>query len=181
MENLLVTILSSIGGTTLILGGLFGWLGKRQLALLQSDISKELEQHKSKLKFNEKFQDNQLEASSKLYKIMKNIVPDKSCPEMSWDEACHEIADNFEIIEKQLAEFLGDHYTTLPPDIYEIIQETEYLCSNGKLELRSPEMPDALNQRADTVFQNIKNSCIKLKSYIDGHRQIKEIEPFAKR
>ena len=196
MNDLVITILSSIGGTTVILGGLFGWLGKRhldkileversenkeKLALLQSEISKEVEHHKSKLKLNEKFLENQLEASFKLYKIMKDMVPEKNYPEMDWYEACDEIACNFESLQKQLAEFLENHYTTLPPDIYETLQSTEYLCSDGKLEIDGPDVPEFLNKKADEAFENIKESCVKLKSYIDGQREIKESVLFVKK
>ena len=196
MEDLLLTILGSIGGTTVILGGLFGWLGKRyldktleaerssnkeKLTLLQSDISKDIEQHKSKLKFNEKFLDNQLEASFKLYKIMKKMLPEKTHSEMDWYDACNDIAYNFNQTKKEIASFLEDHYTTLPPEIYETLQETEYMCADGHLEIDGPEVPDFLNAEADKVFQNIKDSCIKLKSYIDGERETKEAFTFLKK
>lgn len=196
MIDLLLTILASIGGTTIILGGLFGWLGKRhldkileaersankeKLALLQRDVSKEVEHLKSKLKFNEKFLENQLEASFKLYKIMKDIVPDKKYPEMDWCEACDQIAHDFEKTEKRLSEFLEAHYTTLPPEIYELLQGAEYLCSDGKLEIEGPEIPGYLNDNADKVFQNIKEACLKLKRHIDGQRGIIEPEAFPKK
>jgi uncharacterized protein with NRDE domain len=195
MNDLLIIIFGSSATITLILSGLFGWLGKRyldkileeernanlnRLTLLQSDISKDVERHKSKLKINEKFFNNQLEASFKLYKIMKDMVPERTHQDMDWYEACDQIAHDFEKIKNQLSEFLEKHYTTLPPEIYEKLQETEYLCSNGKLEVSSPEITSSVNKIADEVFQNIKYSCIKLKSYIDGQREIKESEPFTK-
>lgn len=179
MNDLLVSIISSIGGTTVVLGGLFGWLGKRHLdKVLETERSvnkTNLALLQSKLKLNEKFLDNQLEASFKLYKMMKDIVPEKTDPDMGWYEACDGIAHNFEEIAKLLSKFLENHYTTLPPEIYEMLQDTEYLCSNGKLGINGPEIDSEMNATANTVFQNIKDSCIKLKSHIDGQREIQNL------
>jgi hypothetical protein len=188
MNDLFNEIISSSAVRIMIIGAIFSWLGKRyldrileaerntnkeMLAALQHDISKELEDHKSKLKLNEKFLDSQFEASFKLYKIMIDIVPNKHNPEMDWYEACDDIAMKFGTIKEWLSEFLAAHYTTLPSEIFKRIQETENLCSNGSLAIHDsePHIPSHLNERAELVFENIRTACFDLKSYIDGQRE----------
>jgi len=187
MENIILTILSSMGGTTVILGGLFGWLGKRyldksleaeknrnrtEMASLQNSISKDIESHKANLKYDAKFFEGLFEASDELYSIREKILPEKAHPFMEWDEACIEIAKKFPEIEGWLKTFVLKNYTILPPDILESLRRAEIFCNDGQFS--EPE----INQEklADKVFENVNSCCIELKSLVDEKRST-NLEP----
>jgi len=189
MSDLIISLLSSIGGSVLLLG-LFGWLGKRHLDKILGDekrenqkelekykkiISKDIEDHKLKLRFNEVFFNNQFQASLDLYEILKTFVPKRTDPESDWHDALSIMTFDLKRLEDDLIEFLKKYYTTLPPDIVEELQKAEYLCPDAYLMIDGPEFPNELLKITENIYYKIRKSSIKLKSLIDGQRNVSPI------
>jgi len=195
MNEILISILSSIGGTTVILGGLFGWLGQRYLAKqleneraanranlaeIQRDFAKEIESHKNQLAYDATFFNNLFDASNSLYVITQNVLPKRSYPDMCWDEACEEIALSFEEIEKELDDYLKKYFTPLPPDIVESIHLAISNCSEGKFETSREAASRKGIKLAGELFEILNSTSIKLKSFVDEKRNVNSAINFKK-
>lgn len=195
MSELLISILSSVGGTSVILGGLFGWLGKRYLdqalecarlnnnakiAEMQKDFSKEIESHKNQLTYDAVFFENLFEASNDLYVITKYVLPKRHYQDMCWSEACEEIALKFESIEEKLDEYLNKYFTPLPPDIVEGIHSAISNCSEGKFETNRESASDKGIELAGKLYEILNETSLKLKSYVDEKRVVNSEVKFKK-
>lgn len=189
MNDLILSILTSVGGSTVLLA-LCAWIGKRhldielqterkkhqeELAHIQSEISKELEFHKNQLKYDERFFDHLFNASMDLFKIRQFVLPKRTYPDMDWPDAVDIIVSNFEKIEAKLEEFIEQYYTALPPDIYEKLNSAIVNCREGGF---APD-PDQY-QIADEVYTTVDSTCTELKSHVDEKRQVKSATYFKK-
>lgn len=189
MGDLLLSILVSIGGTSVVLGGLFWWLGKRhlekqletersvnksELAKLQGILSKEIESHKVLLKYDEKFFDHLFKASVDLYKIRTEIVPEKQHPDMDWSDACEIMMKESDTIRNKLSAYLQTYYAALPPEIFEELQNAVYLCGDAKFSSNHEDSYSAINE----IYDKVSNACKNLKSIVDDKRATTLITPY---
>ncbi|QEM69517.1 hypothetical protein FO488_16030 [Geobacter sp. FeAm09] len=101
---------------------------------ISSVYKKQLEDHKFLLKNSEKVFQYKLDASKYLYKILRDIIPKRSYPDMDWDEACEAIALGFSAHEKALNDFLCEYQSTLSDEILKRIRSAISACSDGQFE-----------------------------------------------
>lgn len=184
MNDLILSILGSIGGTTIILGSLFGFLGKRYLSKVleaeRAQFAIELESHKNQLKYDTLFFEHLYDASNDLYKITQQVILKKRYPEMDWEEACEDMALNFEQNEEKLDQFLQKYYTALPPEIVESINRCISNCSEGKFEVIDLAVSRQGRKFAGEVYEILDKTCIKLKSHVDEKRNIQSQKKYKK-
>ncbi|TGU71419.1 hypothetical protein E4633_13905 [Geomonas terrae] len=99
-----------------------------------SVYKKQLEDHKFLLKNSEKVFQYKLDASKSLYKILRDIIPRRSHPDMDWDDACEIIASGFSSHEKALNDFLCEYQSTLSDEILKRVRGAISACSDGHFE-----------------------------------------------
>ncbi len=184
MNDLLLSILSSIGGTTVILGSLFGFLGKRYLSKVleaeRAQFALDLESHKNQLKYDTLFFEHLYSASNDLYKITQSVIPKRHYPEMDWEEACEEMACYFVQTEEKLDHFLQKYFTALPPAVVEKINNCISTCSEGKFEVNGEVVSSRGRKYAGELFETLDKTSIELKSHVDEKRKIKSQSKYKK-
>ena len=95
---------------------------------------KKLEDHKFLLKNSELVFKFKLDASKSLFKILHDILPRRSNPDMDWEDACEEIASSFSQHEEALYIFLCEYQATLSTDILIRVKSAITACSEGRFE-----------------------------------------------
>jgi hypothetical protein len=95
---------------------------------------KQLEDRKSLLKNSEKIFQYKLDASKRLYKILHELLPKRTNPDMDSYEAYGAIAGSFSSHEDALDDFLCDYQATLSPAILERVRKAVNACSDGKID-----------------------------------------------
>ncbi len=112
------------------------YLGTAIEKSVASVYERQLENHKFLLKNSEKVFEYKLNATKVLYKILNDMVPKKTHPEMGWDEACDGIAESFEKHEDVLGNFLCDYQATLSTESLDKVKRAINLCSQGKFSFK---------------------------------------------
>lgn len=155
-------ILGSLGGGVLIVGAFTKYLGdlwaKRLIQNEKKKLDDELESYKTKLKKSEFIFQKEYEAASELVALIRNILPTYNRPEMSWDEACDDIAHNFNKIEVRLNDFLSRNGAVLKNDAIDLISTCIAVAAEGKFNITSPDVPPAANSAADDLFKKLKEA-----------------------
>lgn len=167
---------------------LLGWLGKRYLEkklesekainqanikAIESKLNQSLEVHKQKIKNWEFFFQRQFDASQELYKIKSEMMPPYSHPDMEWDDALIEMANNLGKTHASLRKFLKDYFTVLDPSILEELElaaghaEEGMLFGGGDGDPREPGI-----RCAQSVYNRIKECSSLIKSEVDGQRLV---------
>ncbi|MBK1653013.1 hypothetical protein [Halorhodospira halochloris] len=161
-----------------------GWLGKRyldkkleyeralyksQIASLEGSLRENLEVHKQKLKNSEFIFREQYHAVLQLYKLKKDMVPEKRYPDMEWGDALEEMAQSANETRKQLEAFREKYFAVLSPGVVEKLESASSSCIDAELE--GPDFPGT--QFIDLAFNRIEECTSLLKSDFDGQRNVK--------
>ena len=173
LANLSLTIIGTIGGAGLIIFGLSSWLGKvwasrlmqkeatehsRDLERLRTDLMRDTETHKVKLKKSEVFFAKELDATSAFIALFRGILPRHHLPDMDWHDACDSIAGNFAKIEISLDQFLADHGAAVPDEVVALIVDCIGIAGDYKFEIDGPEVTKSANSAADRLYENLKTA-----------------------
>jgi hypothetical protein len=106
----------------------------KQLEDYKTVLNRELESLKSALKNSEIHFNQQLKALSELRSLYRKFLPKKRSPDMDWDEACIDIADDFPRHEESILTFLCNHDAVLPENVRNLVERAHHLASNGLFE-----------------------------------------------
>lgn len=163
-------VIVSLGGSAVIVIGFSGWLGKlwanrlmaretakhaESLENLRKTLEQEIESYKNKLKKSEFIFQKEFEAASEFVAMLSNFLPLQSRPEMDWDDACDEIAQNFCQIEMKLKIFLTKHGAILKKETKEAIFNCIGLAGKHKFMAASSEVPHEANQVANDLYRSL--------------------------
>lgn len=167
-------ILGSIGGGAAIIFGFSNWLGKvwanrlmveekakfsRDLESLKSELVRENESHKIKLKKSEFIFEKEFKAVSELAVLIKGILPPFRHQDMDWGEACDEIAQNFASIHKVIDNFLSLHGPVLGQDVKVLLSEAGVLATHHQFDVTSiGDVPSDANKAADELYKKLLES-----------------------
>lgn len=164
-------ILVSLGGAAAIILGFSSWLGKvwaerilnkektkyaQQLEEFKSNLTKETESHKLKLKKSELIFSKEFEATSALVSLVKDINPSHFQPNMEWYDACDAIAGSFGKIEKNLRNYIMVHGAVLPAAVMDLIAECEGIAGINNHDVHDGDVPESANTAASSLHSKLK-------------------------
>jgi len=179
--NIALTVIGTIGGAGVIILGLSNWLGKvwanrlmqketaahsHALEKLRTELLRDSETHKVKLRKSEVFFAKELEATSAFIALFRSILPRHHMPNMDWHDACDSIAENFAKIEIGLDQFLSVHGAALQDDVVEIVVECLGIAGDQKFEIEGPEVPSSANSAANKLYEKLKSAESKLLKHV---------------
>lgn len=133
-QQIIINILTSSSISALVVFGLRTYLSEKIKASIKSDYDKKLEDFKSKIKQSEYIRNNRYAALKELYVLYDQICPEKTHPDMDWEDALSDITCGFESHSKQLKKFVRDYGFILDKDISELISDSISYAQNGKFE-----------------------------------------------
>jgi hypothetical protein len=133
---------------------------------LKSELGKDLETHKWKLKRNEIIFAKQLAAAEDFFELHRKLRPTYSHPDMDWHEARHSVLDNFGRSERHLEEFIAKHGPVLSDETRTIVQKCRDFASNEKF----ANVQGGYDARAEDVADQFLNTLEKAE-----HQFVKEI------
>ena len=185
-----MSLLQFLGAPSLI--ALFlGWLGKRylekkleqektahlsEIKRLESKLGEYSEIHKQKVKNSEFFFLRQFDASQALYKLKLEMTPSFRHPDMEWDEAIEEMAENLSDTHRKLQALLIEYFTVLPPELLEKLESAASNAEEGSL-YGGNGWGSPGNQCASSVYEKIEECTALMKAEVDGQRLVKLHEP----
>lgn len=102
------------------------------LERVKSELSRESESYRLKLRKAEILFDRELQAVSEFGVLYRHIWPKYSRPEMDWDDACDDVAQRFDAIEKQLEGYLTKHAPVLTVGVREKLRSCATHASHNK-------------------------------------------------
>lgn len=178
-------------GTPSLIALVLGWLGKRylekkleqekadhlsEIKRLESKLGEYSEIHKQKLKNSELFFLRQFEASQALYKLKMEMTPPYRHPDMDWDEAIEEMAENLGDTHRKLQALLIEYFTVLPPELLEKLESAASNAAEGSL-YGGQGCGSPGNRCAESVYKKIEECTALMKAEVDGQRLVKLHEP----
>lgn len=164
--ELVIAILSALGGGSAIVFGFSSWMGKvwanrlmvketaqhaKELETLRMKLSQENESYKIKLKKSEFIFQKEFEAASEMVELRRSIMPPIRYPDMDWADACEDIASNFTKIESALERYLSKHGAILAPPVCDLISEGLVIAGNNKFYPESRESRKAADDLCDKL------------------------------
>lgn len=139
----------------------------------KSQLNREVEALKISLKNSETFFSRQLEALTKLRRILRHLPPKKQTKYMEWDEACEEIAKSFCKHADGLDEFLCNHEAVLPNDVLQKLEAAISIATEGSFELdfnqRNVPTPSRKGiDSADQFYNMVKDAVCTLQNVVNS-------------
>ena len=104
------------------------------LEKFKSDLSREVESYKTKLKKSEFIFQKEFEAASEFIAMKRSFLPPKQYLEMDWADASEMIAQNFDKIESQIGSFISKHGAILGEKVLKSLSSAEAIASTNKFE-----------------------------------------------
>jgi len=165
-----VTIIGTLGGGAGIVFGMSNWLGKvwanrlmeqqkadyaKEIESIKSALLKDSESYKIKLKKSEFIFEKQYEASSELVALVRKFLPPLLHQDMDWQEACDEIAKNFESIILDLEKFLSKHGAILDETSKELLSTAIGLASHHHFDVTTPKVSYTANVAANDIYSKL--------------------------
>jgi hypothetical protein len=141
---------------------------------VEHSFNKRLEEDKTALKKSEVYFSLQLEALSRLRRILREMIPRKTHPDMDWHEACEVIAEGFSSHEKALSEFLWKYEAVLPKEVAKDVQSCLVRASEGTFQfVWNPERGYAQPTReatktADKLHDALGDAIKRLQEHVDA-------------
>jgi hypothetical protein len=180
-QSNLLEILASVGSVAtpilvLVLSAI-GWMYRNSI---ENKLNQYFEIHKQKLKNSEFFFQKQFDASQALYLIKTEMLPPYNHPDMEWEEAVQQMANNLEKTRDSLQGFLNEFFTVLNPEILEKLESAVANADEGRLYGGGEDFREPGNQCAEHVYKKIKECSSLLKAEVDGQRQV-EFHEFPKK
>ena len=180
-ESDLLQNLAAIGSViTPVLVLLLSAVGWRYRKSFENGLSRYFEVHKQKIKNSEFFFQKQFEASQSLYQIKTDMLPPYSRPDMEWDDAVQEMANNLDKTHIALQNFLKSYFTVLSPEVLEKLESAAANADEGKLYGGEDDIRAPGNRCAEYVYEKVKECASLLKAEVDGQRLV-EFHEYSKK
>lgn len=103
-----------------------------ELERLKSELARESDLHKLKIRRAELLFDRELDAVSAFSTIHKSTMPSYSHPDMDWHDACEEVGGNLDSIERTMSNYLTKHGHILPRYIRDKVRSCVTIASHNK-------------------------------------------------
>lgn len=181
------TIIGALGGGAGIIFGMSSWLGKvwaarlmenekakfsKDLELIKSSLTRDVESYKIKLKKSEFIFEKQYEAASELVALIREFLPPLLHQDMDWDEACDEIARDFESISEKLERYLSRHGAILDDTPKNLLSQVIGIASYHKFDVTSSDIPIEASRAANDLYNNLLNAEKYLTKQVVGQASI---------
>ncbi|WP_419317775.1 hypothetical protein ACN2C7_14835 [Caulobacter sp. ErkDOM-E] len=98
----------------------------------KSQLSKETETHKLKLKREELIFQREVEAAQAFMSMWRAVWPRYRMPDMDWDDACSDAAEDFGLYEKILEDFLEQHTIAISDTVRQGIESARSIAAREK-------------------------------------------------
>lgn len=157
----------ALGGVSVLLIGLSSYLGKifadrfivtkkaelnAENERLKGELGREMETHRIRLKKSETFFQLEFDAASKFVELRRRMMPRHNSPEMDWDDACDEIALQFEILEVQLSDFIATYGAVLTDEAIDLVSSCIGIAGSNKFDASSDMVSAAANSAAKDLY-----------------------------
>ena len=154
-----LTILASLGGGAIIVGGFAQWLGNlwatRLIENEKKKLEKDFESYRVKLKKSEFIFQKEYEAASEFVALTRSFLPTYSHPEMDWYDACDEIAHNFGNIEIALNNYISKHGAILKKEVKDSLSLCIGIAGGNKFNIDAPEISTEVNDSANVLYKKL--------------------------
>lgn len=130
MNEIVISIIA------IVISGVSLWVSVSIKKSVENKYETRFEKFKNELERKNSIYDKQFNAYKTFTKIMHQMFPKKTYPDMCWEEALEDIAISYEMYYKSIREFLSDHSLILPKQIKTKIEECLSLCENGQFEIQ---------------------------------------------
>lgn len=141
-------------------------LAKGLVEKFKSDLQRELESYKTKLKKSEFIFQKEYEAASEFMAMKIGFYPSQRYAEMDWTDACEEIAGNLERIEQQLRAFISKHGAIMGKDTLEALIHAEGIAAANKFGGRDLEPSREAVGAADELWNKLVEIETKLRDVV---------------
>lgn len=163
MLEIVLSVLGALGGGAIIIGGFAHWLGnlwaKRLIQNEKSKLDLEIEAHKVRLKKSEVFFLKELDAASELSAFHHSILPDYRYPEMTFHDACEELATDFNDLEKWVGDYIAKNGAVLPDKIMSHLHECSSIAGTSKFLIRnSDDVSIEAIKAAEKFWEELNNA-----------------------
>lgn len=110
------------------------YISEKIKSSIKSEYDRKLEDFKSKIKQLEFLRDSRYEALRDLISIYYKIYPELRFPDMEWEDALSDIADDFKNHKKLLTDFMKSHGHVMDKELTELIEFGILQCEQGIFE-----------------------------------------------
>lgn len=157
VATIVVSVAVSLGGGGAIVLGFANWIGRilanKYVEKLKHEIQQDLESHKTRLKKSELLFRKEFEAASAFIPVHLQLLPRYRIPDMEWDEACKDFAQNFEHVEKMLEAYMAAHGAALQQETLRRLASAKMRASWGKLEVTNGNVSREAAKYAEEVME----------------------------
>jgi ribosomal 50S subunit-associated protein YjgA (DUF615 family) len=142
------------------------WLQEHQgklneaLETHRSELAKVTDVHRMTLKRQELIYQRELEAGDALMKVWRASYPQYRFPDMTWDDACEDVAGNLGSLEKALEDFLESHSVAISGTVRDLIEAARSEAATEKFFVEEPNVapPKAAREAAGRALDNLKTA-----------------------
>lgn len=167
---MVTAVLAALGGGAAIIFGSSSWLGKvwanrlmekekaehaRELESLRNKLTQDTESFKVKLKKSEFIFQKEFEAISEFVSLKRSFLPTFSRPQMDWYEACDDIAQKFNRIEKSLNSFIAKHGAVLTKELSDLLSYSAGIAGENKFDVSITDVPPSANKAAQELMTKL--------------------------
>lgn len=125
------------------------------LEKLRSELTKDSESYKLKLRKSEILFNLELNAASALVMLHADFSPGHTRPQMEWEDACDDVALNFAHIERMLGIFVANHGAVLSSDVLQLVETCLGLAAVNKFETNGQEVSRDANRAAEKLLSEL--------------------------
>ena len=142
-----------------------GTIAKGLVEKFKSDLQRELESYKTKLKKSEFLFQKEFDAASDFIAMKRGLLPPYRFPHMDWGDALEEIAQDLGGIEKKLDEFVAKHGAILPAEVLDMLSSAQGLAAENKFQA-GPEPHSETIEAARQLWEKLKEIEGKLRDIV---------------
>lgn len=168
-------LLGTLGGGSVVVFALSGWLGKiwaerlmknvtlqheKELARIKDKYQSELEKLKVKLKKSEFLFEHEFRAASELVQFHEEIIPLSQYPDMHMDDVYTDIAQRFGELEKWIKDFVSRNGAILPEKVATELMMGARSSAEHKFSISgsNEEITDEQFDAGEYVYHCIRNA-----------------------
>lgn len=143
-----------------------------EIQRIKDEASTALESYKIKLKKSEIFFLRELDAASACTSLVHSILPGINHPDMSWDEACNNMALSFGAISARLDNFMSLHGAMLNKEERELLMSAKTDADYGNFEVVGGESSPEAQRIADEMYKKLETLEDKLLTRVRGQSSL---------
>ena len=150
-----------LGGASIVLLGLSGWIGKilsdRIVERAKSELQRELESHKASLRKSEFLFEKQYEAASEFIALRQSFLPAYRFPDMDWHDACEDMARNLDKIAGGLKQFVSKHAVVMKTDSVDELMRCVGIAEENQFGVTRDEVSAEAVSAVETLWPKLED------------------------